>query len=182
MRHFATIGKPVKTMADIKGLKIRSIGSPVIDEALRLVGANPVNITSADLYSALQNKVIDGEEVNVTSISMQKHYEIIKYFSEIGLYPFLSLMVMSNETIKSLPEGYFELIKQSFEEANKYYMEKTIYEWDHSGRQDCLDHGVVFNEIEDKAEWIKAMAPIYAKKAAEDPLYAAFITAVQALR
>jgi TRAP-type C4-dicarboxylate transport system substrate-binding protein len=180
IRHFGTMNKPIKTMADIKGLKIRSIGSPVIDEALKIVGANPVNITFADLYSALQNRVIDGEEINITSVAMSKHYEVVKYISEIGLYPFLNLLIMSNETIKSLPEGYFELIKQCFEEANAYYMEKTIYEWDTEGRQECLDHGVVFNEIEDKAEWIKAMVPIYEKKAAADPLYASFIAAVQA--
>jgi TRAP-type C4-dicarboxylate transport system substrate-binding protein len=92
------------------------------------------------------------------------------------------MLVMSNETIKSLPDGYFELILQCFEESNAYYMQKTIYEWDNSGRQDCLDHGIVFNDIEDKAEWIKAMAPLYERKAAEDPLYASFITAVQALQ
>jgi TRAP-type C4-dicarboxylate transport system substrate-binding protein len=182
MRQFATVQKPIKTMADIKGLKIRSIGNPVIDEALKLVGANPVNITFSDLYSALQNKVVDGEEINATSVSMQKHYEVVKYISEIGFYPFLSMLVMSNETIKSLPDGYFDLIKACFDESNAYYMQKTIYEWDQQGRQDCIDHGILFNTIEDKEAWQKAMAPLYEKKMAEDPLYASFIRAVQALQ
>jgi TRAP-type C4-dicarboxylate transport system substrate-binding protein len=182
MRHFATINKPIKTMADVKGLKIRSIGNPVVDEALRIVGANPVNVTYMELYSALQNKVIDGEEMNTTSVSSMKHYEVVKYMSEIGFYPFVSVLFIGNETIESLPDGYFELIRQTFAEVDIEYMADTIHELDRQARQDCIDHGVQFNEIEDKAEWVKAMAPIYEKKAAEDPLYAAFISAVQALR
>ena len=175
MRQFATINKPIETIDDIKGLKIRSIGSPVIDEALQLVGANPVNITYSDLYSALQNKVIDGEEVNATSVSMQKHYEVINYISEIGLYPFLSMAVMSNATIERLPEGYFELIRATFAETDRWYMEEGIYEWDGRCRQDCMDHGVEFNTISDKDAWLELLTPLYDKKAAEDPMYAAFI-------
>ncbi|MDR1315409.1 MAG: TRAP transporter substrate-binding protein DctP [Spirochaetales bacterium] len=181
IRHFATIQKPIKTMSDIKGLKIRSIGNPVIDEALKIVGANPVNITYIDLYSALQNKIIDGEEINTSSISMQKHYEVVNYMSEIGLYPFISGVVMNTKIIESLPGGYFDLIQECFIEADKEYMEKTIYEFDKQMRQDCIDHGVGFNVIEDKAAWLEAMAPLYQRKMAESPLYASFIKAVQDL-
>lgn len=175
MRHFATIAKPINTMDDIKGLKIRSIGNPVIDKALTMVGANPVNITFTDLYSSLQNKVIDGEEINTSSISMQKHYEVVKYCSEIGLYPFLTLSVMSDTTAESLPEGYLDLILACFEEGNRWYMSEVLQEIDAEYRQDCLDNGIVFNEIEDKDAWIETVKPIYDEKAAEDPLYAAFI-------
>ena len=78
-------------MADMQGLKIRTGGNPVIDEAMQIVGASPTNVTFSELYSALQNGVVDGEEINVTSASMQKHYEVCNYMSEIGIYPWLSL-------------------------------------------------------------------------------------------
>jgi TRAP-type C4-dicarboxylate transport system substrate-binding protein len=182
MRHFATIKGPIKTIADIKGLKIRSIGNPVIDEALRIVGANPVKIPYTELYSALQNGVIDGEEINTTSIAMQKHYEVIKYFSEIGLYPFLSMAAISNDTVKSLPPGYFDLIKACYAEAQEKYMSKSLYEWDSRQTKDCLEHDLIINTIEDKTEWIKAMSPLYEKKMTEHPLYADFIKAVRALQ
>jgi TRAP-type C4-dicarboxylate transport system substrate-binding protein len=182
IREFATIDKPIKVMADIKGLKIRSIGNPVLDEALKIVGANPVNVTYTDLYSALQNKIVDGEEVNTTSVSVQKHYEVINYISEIGFYPFLSIGIMSNDVIKSLPDGYFDLIQVCFDEANRNYMQTTIYEWDKQGRQDCIDHGVKFNTIEDKNAWIEATLPLYERKAVENPLYASFIASVRALQ
>jgi TRAP-type C4-dicarboxylate transport system substrate-binding protein len=182
MRQFATINKPIKVMADIKGMKIRSIGNPIVDEALKIIGANPVNVTYTDLYSALQNKIVDGEEVNAASVSVQKHYEVINYVSEIGFYPYLSIAVMSNDVIDSLPDDYFDLIRACFVEADKEYMETTIYEWDARTRQDCVDHGVKFNDIEDKPIWLEAMTPLYERKAAENPIYASFITAVQALK
>lgn len=175
MRHFATVKAPIKTMADIKGLKIRSIGNPVIDQALTMVGANPVNITFTDLYTSLQNNVVDGEEINMSSVSMQKHYEVVKYFSEIGLYPFLTISVMSDATISLLPEGYMDLIQGCFSESNEWYMSEVLVDLQEEYRQDCLGNGIIFNEIEDKADWIETVKPLYDEKAAEDPLYAAFI-------
>ncbi len=181
MREFATIDKPIRTIDDIKGLKLRSVGNPIIDEALSLVGANPVNIAYTDLYSSLQNGVVDGEEVNATSVSMQKHYEVVNYISEIGFYPYLSMAVMSNATIDALPEGYFELIAATFAETDAWYAAEQIYVWDSESRQDCIDNGVEFNTIEDPEVWLERMQPLYERVAAEDPMYAAFIKKAQEL-
>lgn len=175
MRHFASIDKPIKTMDDIKGMNIRSAGNPVIDRALQLLGANPINVAYNDVYTALQNGLVDGEEINATSVSMQKHYEVVNYISEIGFYPYLSLAVISDATLERMPEAYGELIMQTFAETDEYYMTEVVYDWDSSCTQDCIDNGVEFNTIEDKDEWVKAMQPIYDDKASEDPMYKAFI-------
>jgi len=181
MRHFATIKNPVNTIDDLGGMKIRTGGNPVIDSALAMLGANPVNVNFAELYSALQNGVVDGEEINATSVSMQKHYEVINYISEIGIYPWLSLTIMSNSTVEALPEGYFELITECFAEADMEYMETTVYEWDQEARQDCIDNGIEFNTIEDKEVWITTMAPLYEEWIAKGGVYESFITSVQEL-
>ena len=181
MRHFATIDKPINTMADLNGMKIRTGGNPVIDAAMKTVGANPTMVPFTELYSALQNKMVDGEEINATSVSMQKHYEVVNYMSEIGIYPWLSLAVMSNATIEKLPEGYYELIAECFAEADAEYMKTTIYEWDAQARQDCIDNGVEFNDISDKADWVNAMQPLYDEWIGKGGLYAEFINAVQDL-
>jgi len=179
MRHFATIDKPINTMADLNGMKIRTGGNPVIDAAMKTVGANPTMVPFTELYSALQNKMVDGEEINATSVSMQKHYEVVNYMSEIGIYPWLSLAVMSNATIESLPEGYYELIAECFAEADAEYMQTTIYEWDEQARADCVANGVEFNDISDKADWVKAMQPLYDEWIGKGGIYAEFISAVQ---
>lgn len=175
MRQFATVNKPICTIDDLAGMKIRSIGNPIVDQALQLVGANPVNIPYTDLYTSLQNKVIDGEEINTASVSTQKHYEVINYISEIGFYPFLTITVVSEATVNTLPDGYYDLIKAVAAEVDEWYMTEAIYDWDATTRQQCVDNNVEFNTIEDKDVWLERVQPIYEQVSQSDPMYAAFI-------
>ncbi len=182
MRGFGTVDKPITKLEDIKGMKIRTAGNPTIDHALQLVGANPVSVAYTDTYTALQNKVVDGEEINATSISMQKHYEIVKYFTEIGFYPYLSFALISNATLDRMPEHYGRLIMDTFAETDEYYMTEVIYDWDSSCTEDCLANGMEFVTVEDRDAWVEAMAPLYEETAAQDPMYAAFIDKALELR
>ena len=182
MRGFGTVDKPITKIGDIKGMKIRTAGNPTIDHALQLVGANPVSVAYTDTYTALQNKVVDGEEINATSISMQKHYEIVKYFTELSFYPYLSFALISNATLDRMPEHYGRLIMDTFAETDEYYMTEVVYDWDSSCTEDCLANGMEFVEVEDREAWVEAMTPLYDEKRAEDPMYAAFIDKALELR
>jgi TRAP-type C4-dicarboxylate transport system substrate-binding protein len=136
----------------------------------------------SELYSALQNGVIDSEEVNVATVSMQKHYEVVKYINEIGIYPYPIFLAVSNTVLEDAPKPYFDLIEQCFAESNAEYMKTDIYGWSRQTRDDCLKNGTQFNSIKDKAEWQKIMLPLYEREAAKDPLIADFIKAVLALK
>lgn len=179
MRGIATIDNPVTKMSDIAGLKVRTGGNPVIDQAMTLLGASPTPVPFTELYSALQNKVVDAEEINVTSVSMQKHYEVINYFTDIGLYPWLSLAVISNATIDRLPEGYYDLICECIAEADADYMQNELYNWVDTAQKDCEANNVQFSELTDKEEWLKLMDPLYDEWSEKDPLIADFISAVK---
>lgn len=156
-------------------MNVRTAGNPVIDRALQLAGANPINVAYNDVYTALQNGLVDGEEINATSVSSQKHYEVVNYISEIGFYPYLSFACISDSILENMPEAYAKLIMQCFEEADSDYMTGAVYDWDEKCVQDCLDHGIEFNEVEDKAEWVATMQPIYDEYSAKDPMYKALI-------
>lgn len=179
MRGLATINKPVTCIDDVAGLKVRTGGNPVIDEAMRLIGANPVSIPFSELYSSLQNKVVDAEEINLTSISMQKHYEVVKYFTDIGLYPWLSLTLISNSVAEGLPEGYYDLICECIAECDADYMQDELYNWVGSAADDCDANGLTISELTDREAWLERMAPLYEEWSAKDPLIADFISAVQ---
>lgn len=181
MRGIATIDKPVTCIDDVAGLKVRTGGNPVIDEAMTLIGTNPVSIPFAELYSSLQNKVVDAEEINLTSVSMQKHYEVVKYFTDIGLYPWLSLTLISNDVAESLPDGYYELITECIAEADADYMQNELYNWVGTASEDCENAGLVISELTDRDAWIERMSPLYEEWSAKDPLIADFISAVQAM-
>ena len=181
MRGMATINKPVTTMADMKGLKVRTGGNPVIDQAMQLLEANPVSIPFTELYSSLQNKVVDAEEINLTSISMQKHYEVVNYFTDIGLYPWLSMTMISNTVADTLPDGYYDLIVECIAEADADYMENELYNWVGTAEANCKENGLTISELTDKDQWIEKMSGLYDEWSAKDPLIADFITAAQEL-
>src|SRR5580693_324226 len=72
---------PVKTIADIKGLKFRVIGNPIFIDMMNSLGGNGVAMGYDQVFSALQTGVIDGAENNPPSYVFSNHYTTAKYFS-----------------------------------------------------------------------------------------------------
>ena len=63
MRHLANNTRPILNMGDMKGLKLRVVPSDLLVGSFTALGCNPANVPYADIYTSLQNKVIDGEEI-----------------------------------------------------------------------------------------------------------------------
>ncbi len=80
-RNIVTSGKKINNASDIKGLKIRTIQSPINIAALNNMGANATPMAFGEIYSSLQTGVIDGFEHNATIISSKKFYEVVKYLT-----------------------------------------------------------------------------------------------------
>ena len=73
--------KPVKTADDLKGMKIRTIQTPVYIETINAMGATAVPMAFGEVYSAMQTGVIDGLEHGAPAVSNMKFYEVGKYFT-----------------------------------------------------------------------------------------------------
>lgn len=80
-RSFYTKNRPVNTPDDLKGLKIRVQESPVAMGMVRSLGAAPTPISWGELYTALQQGIVDGAENNPPSFFTSGHYEVCKYYS-----------------------------------------------------------------------------------------------------
>ncbi|WP_299258427.1 TRAP transporter substrate-binding protein [uncultured Aquimarina sp.] len=80
-RSFYTKEKPISTPEDLKGLKIRVQKSNMAVAMVNSLGGSPTPISWGELYTALQQGVVDGAENNLPSFYTSKHYEICKYFS-----------------------------------------------------------------------------------------------------
>ncbi len=80
-RSFYTREKPIYTAADVKGLKIRVLKSITANKMISELGGSPVPIAWGELYTALQQGVVDGAENNPPSFYLSRHYEICKYYS-----------------------------------------------------------------------------------------------------
>ena len=81
IRHMTNSRRPIKTPEDLKGLKIRVPQSKVNMDGLAAMGATPVAMAFPEIYSALQQKVIDGQENPVEMIKAMSFFEVQKYLS-----------------------------------------------------------------------------------------------------
>lgn len=80
-RSFYTKDRPVNSPADLKGLKIRVQNSQTAMQMVSTLGASPTPISFGELYTALQQGVVDGAENNAPSFYTSRHYEVCKYYS-----------------------------------------------------------------------------------------------------
>lgn len=175
MRHFATIDKPVNVIDDIKNVKLRVAPSVIIQKAMNLIGANPMSITYGEVSTALQNRTIDGEEINITSAGSQKHYEVIKYISEVGFYPYPSIYIMNGNFYRSLTEEQQKIIVDTFAEAQTKALTEYIEKTETTFREECETNGVVFNKVENIQPFIDAVESLYEEYSSKDPKIEAFI-------
>ena len=183
MRHIGMIDKPINTTDDLKGVKLRTASSELLLEALTLLGASPIVVNYNEVYSALQNGVVDGEDVNYLTAVAQKHYEIIGYMSEIGMYPYPSYVCFNRDAVEALPDGYWEFMKDCMDECMEDYFTNVIVEADAEAAALMEENGVVINQVSDADAWAEAMQPLYDEYlASADERVVAFVEAVQALK
>jgi tripartite ATP-independent transporter DctP family solute receptor len=79
-RSFYTVNRVVNSPADLKGLKIRVQKSPIAMDMVKALGASPTPIDYGELYTSLQQGVVDGAENNAPSLYTSRHYEVCKYY------------------------------------------------------------------------------------------------------
>jgi tripartite ATP-independent transporter DctP family solute receptor len=80
-RSFYTKSRPIRTPDDLKGLKIRVQESPMAFALIRAFGASATPISFGELYTSLQQGVVDGAENNPPSFHLARHYEVCKFYS-----------------------------------------------------------------------------------------------------
>lgn len=112
-----TCNYPIHKPDDLKGRKFRIMPSPVIREQFKSLGASPVPIDFQELYNALQQGVVDGQENPLMTIVMMKFYEVQKYVS-LSNHAWLGYLVMVNKRFyDSLPQKYQTLILETAKES-----------------------------------------------------------------
>ena len=124
-RNITTSNRPINTVEDLKGMKMRVPPSPVWVSLFAALGSSPTSITINELYSALQTKIVDGQENPLTIIESGKYYEVQKYCS-ITEHMWDGLWIIANgKGIKSLPAEDLSLITKSFEAATQKQRAET---------------------------------------------------------
>lgn len=178
-RSFYNSKRPINTMADLKGMKIRVIQSEIFIDLIKALGGNPTPMPFGEVYSALQTGVVDGAENNWPSYQSTHHYEVAKYYSlsEHSMSP--EALVMSKKTWDKLSKDDQALVR----EAAKSSVAKMRELWqakEKAAREAVIAAGSQINEI-DKAEFIKASEEVYAKHVT-DPKMKALVERIRAVQ
>lgn len=116
-RHIMTRSKVINTFSDLRGLKIRTIPNPVQVEAFAAYGANPTPIAYTELYSALQQGVVDGAEAGNHNYVSQKFYEVAPNWAMVSWVMLAAPVLISERSYANLPrelqEALTEAVRQS---------------------------------------------------------------------
>ena len=109
--------KPVRKMADLKGMKIRVQGNPVFIETINAMGGNGIAMATGEIFSALQTGVIDGAENNPPTLLEHNHYQNAKYYTLTQHLILPEPVVISKTTWTKLSAEQQALVKQLAVEA-----------------------------------------------------------------
>lgn len=135
-----TANDPIRQPEDFKGLKIRVQPADVLRRMFETWGAKTANISFGELYSALQQGVVDGHENPYSVIYGSKANEVQDYLTESNHGANVSVAVINQDFYDSLPEDLQQAVTEAAEEAAEYNLEVAEKE-NEEGKQQIIDDG-----------------------------------------
>ncbi len=153
--------RPIETVEDCKGLRVRTLESSVSVDSLSALGMDAVAMSFGELFTALQTGAVDGQENPLFTIYNSRFYEVQKYLSLTEhFYPVCPLM-MSEITWEKLDEDQQEIVEKAMRESVEYERQVVSEELG-TMVEEIEAKGMIVNEV-DKEPFIEAVQPVYEK-------------------
>jgi tripartite ATP-independent transporter DctP family solute receptor len=124
-RHLL-LKKPVLKPADLKGVRMRSSGSEVVNETIRAMGAEPTPLAWSEVYTGLQQKVIDGAEAQYPAVYGAHLYEVITHVVKTSHFQLVTGLATGSKWFNSLPKHYQKILLEESVKAGDYASRLTI--------------------------------------------------------
>ncbi|WP_312233989.1 DctP family TRAP transporter solute-binding subunit [Stutzerimonas nitrititolerans] len=125
-RELSNSAKPVQTPADLAGLKIRVVGSPLFQDTFNALGANPTQMSWADAKPALTTGAVDGQENPLSVFDVARIDQVGQKYLTLWHYMADPLIFAVNQRVwKKLPEADRELLRQAAIDAGKWEIEMS---------------------------------------------------------
>ncbi len=170
--------KPIKSIGDLKGLKVRVMGNPMFVDMMNSLGGNGVAMGYDQVFSALQTGVVDGAENNPPSFYFDNHYQVAKFYTMTEHLIVPEMVVFSKKTWDSLSKDDQALVTKFSKEMQ--LDERKLWE---AKEKDALDKmkaaGIEIDTIADKKPFQDAVKPVWDKYGTK---YAELIKQIQAVQ
>jgi tripartite ATP-independent transporter DctP family solute receptor len=161
-RHVTNNVRPIKAVADLQGLKLRTPPSELMLETFRAVGANPTPLDIAELYQALQQGVVDGQENPYDNMLVRNFDEVQKYLSNTGHIFSWSTVFMNKDAFDGLGAAEQAAIREAM--AKAVAEQRQLAQTKNREARDALiERGMTYDEIasEELASFREATRPVY---------------------
>ena len=143
-RQVTSSAKPINAPQDLAGMKIRVPVSPALTTLFKAFGAAPAGINMAEVYTALQTRIVDGQENPLTILETQKLYEVQKYCS-LTSHVWDGFWLVGNlRSWNALPEDLRQLAARTFD-AHAMQQRQAIEALNIRLRTDLATRGIAFN-------------------------------------
>ncbi|MDB5750400.1 MAG: dctP [Ramlibacter sp.] len=168
-RELTNSKKPIKTPGDLKGMKIRVVGSPLFSDTFNALGANPTQMSWADAQPALASGAVDGQENPLFLFTVLKMHTVgQKFVTTWGYVADPLIFVVNKEVWASWSKADQEIVRQAAIDAGKQEIvlaRKGLTEADKPLLKDIAGMGVTVTSLSpaEREAFVKATRPVYAK-------------------
>jgi tripartite ATP-independent transporter DctP family solute receptor len=179
-RSLYTSIKPIRGMADLKGLRLRVQQSELMDKMVKALGAEPVPLAFGQVLTALQTKLVDGAENNWPSFVTTGHYRVARYYTVTEHTMGPEVLIMSPRAWADLSLEDRATFRAAARESSKYMREQWL-SWEERSRKQAMDAGVQVIDTFDRKSFEDATKPLVDEFRA-DPKFGPLIERIQAVR
>jgi tripartite ATP-independent transporter DctP family solute receptor len=145
-RNATNSSRPIAKVEDFAGLKLRVIPNPVYLETFKALKANPVPMAFGELYTALENKTVDGQENPYSVILSNKFFEVQKFVSATSHNFTQNVIIVSKKFWDRLSPEEQKMFRDTFAETKEYQREQTKLATE-KALTELKAKGMQFNEI-----------------------------------
>lgn len=178
-RSFYNTKRPLKTPADLVGLKFRVMSNDLYVEMVNELGGNPTPMAYSEVFQSLRTGVIDGAENNWPSFDTSTHYEAVAYFSLTNHLIIPECVCINEGTWDAISDEDKELVRQAA--IDSAILQRELWaEQSAASREKVIAAGVEVNEVDDISAFQDAMTPIYEGFIKENPEFESYITDIRA--
>lgn len=172
-RNFYMSKGPVRNLDDLKGKKIRVMQSETAIRTLKLLGASPIAMSQAEVYTSLQQGILDGAENNEFALTIARHGEVARYYTYDMHTRIPDILLMSSLTLKKLTPEQQKVIGEAIRASIEF--EKTAWgaEIEKTKQSAVKDFKVEFFDV-DQQPFQQAVQPIYDELKTRPELYSLY--------
>lgn len=178
-RNFYMKDGPVKIPDDLKGKKIRVMQSEIAIEMVKLLGGSPTPMGSGEVYTSLQQGIIDGAENNEFVLVTVGHGDVAKYYSYDEHSRVPDIIVMNLDRLNELTEAQREAVYEAAKESTEFQKARWHEAIEKEKQQAEKKFGVIYNQV-DKKPFRQAVQPIH-EQFKKDEKFGALYKAIRSI-